>query len=77
MLGSSSWSPEPGRTYRLAGRVQESRDGTTTLQILVDDEVQLEAVDDGSLGGPPLTGGRVGLRSDYADVTVDDLTVRP
>lgn len=76
VLAARSWTPEIGRSYHFAGSVSDGGDGTSILRITVDGEVLVEVVDDGSVGGPRLEGGRVGLRSDYADVTVDDLVVR-
>lgn len=75
-LAKTTWTPTVGQTYRWAGRVVDNGDGSTTLQVLVDGRVLLAVVDDARVGGPRLTGGRVGLRSDYADLTVDDLTIR-
>jgi hypothetical protein len=76
VLAATEWSPERGRTYRWGGRVVDNGDGSSTVQVLLDGEVLLQAVDDGSVGGPRPTGGRLGLRSDRADVVVDDLVVR-
>lgn len=74
-MTSTTWRPEPGRTYRFTGRVVDNGNGSSTIEVLVDGAVKLRVVDDGRMGGPRLTGGRVGLRSDYVDMTVDDLTV--
>lgn len=71
-----AWEPEEGRTYRFEGRVEDNGDGTSTIEMAVDGEVLLRVVDDGSIGGPPLMGGRVGVRSDYADISIDDLEIR-
>jgi hypothetical protein len=71
-----AWEPEPGRTYRLEGSVSEGADGSRVIEMRVDGELELRVVDDGSTGGPPLTGGRVGVRGDYADMTIDDLEIR-
>ena len=74
-LAGTRWTPQPGVKYRFAGRVIDSGNGTATLQILIDGQVKLQVVDTGRVGGPRLTGGRVGLRSDYADYTVDNILV--
>lgn len=57
-----------GTTYRVAGGVIGNADGSFTSRALADDMVRLQAIDDGSLGGPILTGGRFGLRTDYDSV---------
>ena len=74
-LAKAPWQPVEGREYELAGSVRENADGTSTVQMSVDGEVLLTFVDDGSFGGPPPDGGRVGLRGDYVDVKVDDLEI--
>jgi hypothetical protein len=56
--------------------VTRNGDGTSVIRVTVDGEVIQEVIDDGSVGGPPLRGGRAGLRSDYADVSVKDLSIR-
>ena len=75
-LAETTFEPAEDRTYHFAGRVVDSGDGTATLQVIVDGEVLLQAVDDGTVTGPRLTGGRVGLRSDYVELTVDDVVIR-
>lgn len=74
-LAQTEWEPEVGRTYRLSGRALDEGDGRVALVISVDGEALLRVVDDGGTGGPVLTGGRVGLRSDYARMRIDDLRV--
>lgn len=71
-----AWAPVIGQTYRLTGSVRDNGDGTSTIAMSVDDEVLLEVVDDGSIGGERLGGGRVGVRGDYVDVSIDDLAIR-
>ncbi|MCW2682068.1 MAG: hypothetical protein JWM62_3469 [Frankiales bacterium] len=73
-MADTRWTPEPGRTYQYQGRAVERADGTL-LQVVVDGKVLLQVLDNGSMGGPRLTGGRVGVRSDYANVTIDDLAI--
>lgn len=75
-LDKVAWEPEEGRTYRLEGSVSEGAGGSRVIEMRVDGERLLRVVDDGSIGGPPLTGGRVGVRGDYADMTIDDLEIR-
>lgn len=75
MLKQDAWRPVTGQWYRWGGRVIDNGDATSTIQVLVDGRVVQEVVDDGSVGGPRLLGGRVGLRSDYADLNVDNVTI--
>lgn len=75
ILARRRWSPAPGRWYRWGGRVIDNGDGTNTVQVLVDGRVIQQARDDGSVGGPRLTGGRIGLRGDHANFNVDELRV--
>lgn len=75
-LAQTRWQPERGRTYRFGGRSLDRGNGTSSLQVLIDGKVLLEADDDGTVGGPRLTGGRLGLRSDFVALTVDDLVVQ-
>lgn len=75
-LDKVAWEPEQGRTYRLEGSVSKGAGGSRVIEMRVDGERLLRVVDDGSIGGPPLTGGRVGVRGDYADMTIDDLEIR-
>jgi hypothetical protein len=64
-----------GRWYRWGGRVTDNGNGTSTIQVLIDGRVVQQVIDEGLVGGPPLRGGRVGLRSDYASFNVDNLTI--
>jgi hypothetical protein len=77
ILHQRSWAPTAGTWYRWGGRVIDNGNGTSTIQVLVDGQVIQQATDDGSVGGPRLLGGRTGLRSDYADINVDNLTLSP
>jgi hypothetical protein len=74
-LAQSTFRPTPGQTYRFGGQVLDNGDGTSTLRVLIDGQVRLQVRDDGRIGGPRLGAGRVGLRSDFADMTVDNLTI--
>ena len=74
-LASARFHPADGRTYRLTGSVADDGRGGAVLQVLVDGGVVLDVVDDGSKGGPPLSGGRVGFRTDSAVATVDDVEI--
>lgn len=76
-LATTRWSPTAGVPHHLVAEARELGGGRTLLRTAVDGEVVLEIVDDGSVGGPRLVdGGRVGLRSDYADVEVDDIRIQ-
>jgi hypothetical protein len=75
-LAAERWEPVPGRTYRFSGRAAELQDGSVALQVRIDGQPLLMAVDDATVAGPPLTGGRVGLRADNAVLSVDNLAIR-
>jgi len=77
LLHRRTWRPTRGVWYRWAGRVVDNQNGTHTIEVLIDDQVVQSVTDNGSVGGPPLRGGRVGLRGDYADVSVENLSVTP
>ena len=77
LLHRQTWRPTPGAWYRWAGRVVDNQNGTHTIQVLINDQVVQEVTDNGSVGGPPLRGGRVGLRGDHADISVENLSVTP
>ena len=74
-LAGASFRPTRGQTHRLAGRSIDNGDGTTTLQVLIDGQLRLQVRDDNRVGGPRLGAGRVGLRSDFTDMTVDNFTI--
>ncbi len=75
VLEQDAWRPVAGRWYRWAGRVIDNGNGTSTIQVLVDGRVVQQATDDGSMGGPRLLGGRVGVRGDYADIDIDNISI--
>ncbi len=74
-MAQTTFRPNRGQTYRLTGQSVDNGDGSTTLRVVVDGQVKLQVRDDGRIGGPRLGPGRVGLRTDYADVTVDNLSI--
>ena len=75
LLAQTTFRPNPGQTYRFAGTSIDNGDGTSTLQVIIDGQVRLQVRDNGSIGGPRLGAGRVGLRSDFADMNADNLTI--
>ncbi len=75
VLASTKWSPVVGQTYRWGGRVVDNGNGSSTIQLLINGTVRLQATDNGSVGGGRLTGGRVGVRGDYANVAIDNITI--
>lgn len=75
VLKRATWSPVSGQTYRFAGQTTDNGNGTTTIRMWIDGQLKLEVIDNGSIGGPRLTGTRVGLRSDFANYTVDNLVI--
>ncbi|MBI5200151.1 MAG: hypothetical protein HY925_01075, partial [Elusimicrobia bacterium] len=53
---------------RVSASAVNQPDGSVKLTLRVAGRIVLEAVDDGTVGGPPiLDPGRVGLRADNAD----------
>ena len=64
-----TWSPTPGQWYRWGGRVVKTSSGAR-IDVLRDGQVVQSATDSN-----PLLGGRVGLRSDYADFHANDLRI--
>jgi len=74
-LAVTRWTPNPGQTYHLEGRTIKNSNGSVTIEVYIDGVLKLRGVDDASRGGPILTGGRVGVRGDYADFTIDNLTI--
>jgi hypothetical protein len=75
ILAQRQWSPAPGTWYRWGGRVVDNGNGTSTVQVLVNGAVVQQVTDDGSVGGPRLLGGRVGLRGDYANFNVNGVAI--
>jgi len=75
ILKQDTWAPVTGKWYHWSGRVIDNGNGTSTIQMLIDGQIIQQAVDNGSVGGPRLTGGRAGLRSDYANYNVDNLLI--
>ena len=71
-MSKTTWTPQQGRWYRWGGRVIDNGNGTSTIQILLEGQVVLQATD----YGVQLHGGRVGLRGDHSNFNVDNLTVR-
>lgn len=74
-LKGMKWSPVVGRTYKFAGQTIKNSNNTTTIKLMIDGQVLLEYIDNGSIGGPQLTGTRVGLRSDFANYNVDNIVI--
>lgn len=74
-MASTRFHPGADGAYRFTGSATDDGRGGAILQVLIDGKIVLEVVDDGSRGGPALTGGRVGLRTDSAVATVDDLEI--
>ena len=58
-------------------RVADTRGGVS-IELLADGQPLVSAIDDGRLGGAPITRpGRVGVRGDNCDFEVDDFSVSP
>jgi hypothetical protein len=77
LLAGPSIAPfELGRSHRVGGRVTPNRDGSVRIEVMRNGVTIHTAVDDGSKGGPPLTGGgRVGIRGDNVDFNLRNLEI--
>ncbi|MBI4346454.1 MAG: hypothetical protein HY553_06340 [Elusimicrobia bacterium] len=67
-----------GRWQQVSAAAVNRPDGSVRLTLRIDGKLVLEALDDGSLGGPPIARpGRIGLRADNADFRFRRLLARP
>lgn len=58
--------------------IRDNPDGSVALQLFIDGVPAASALDDGTLGGPPIRqAGRIGVRGDNCDFKFDDFTVTP
>ncbi len=58
--------------------VRDNPDGSVAIALYADGRLLVSAVDDGSVGGPPIRHpGKVGLRGDNADFSFSGFTVTP
>ena len=65
-----------GAWQHLRGTIVTNADGTVTIKGYIDGVLKVSVVDNGSIGGPPITApGRTGLRGDNADLEFDNFTV--
>jgi hypothetical protein len=78
MLSSGPSNPIPfGSWMRVGGVVRNNPDGSVTIQVLRNGKVLVEFTDHGTGGAPLREPGRLGLRADNAQISVDNLTVTP
>ncbi len=73
-LATGTDSFAAGVFHRVRSSIVDNSDGSATITLWVDGVRVLVATDAG-IGGPVLRTGGVGLRSDNAEITFDDLTV--
>lgn len=73
---SNSMPASFGTWETVGGSVKNNADGTVSLTLIRDGRVVLEGLDDGVGGCAPIrAGGRVGIRGDNAQFSVDDFVV--
>jgi hypothetical protein len=78
MLSSGPSNPIPyGSWMHVGGVVRNNPDGSVTIQVLRNGKVLVEVTDHGTGGAPLREPGRLGLRADNAQISVDNLTVTP
>jgi hypothetical protein len=78
MLSSGPSNPIPyGSWMHVGGVVRNNPDGSVTIQVLRNGKVLVETTDHGTGGAPLREPGRLGLRADNAQISVDNLTVTP
>ncbi len=66
-----------GKWIKVRATVHTKSDGTVALALWVDGTRVISALDDGSLGGPPITtAGAVGIRGDNCDFSFANFAVR-
>jgi hypothetical protein len=65
-----------GQWTNVKATVQTHPDNTVTIALYENGQLIVQATDDGSIGGPPITGGgRVGLRGDNANLKFENFVV--
>lgn len=74
---SSNAHPIPFNSWQdIRTSVQTNSNGTVTINIYRDGKLLLSALDNGSMGGAPITSpGKVGIRGDNAEFYFDDFSV--
>jgi hypothetical protein len=78
LLSATPSNPIPYRSWmRVGGVVRNNPDGSVTIQVLRNGKVLVEYTDHGTNGAPLREAGRIGLRADNAQMSVDNLTVVP
>jgi hypothetical protein len=81
LANRSDFSVPLGSWRRIAATTRTNWDGSVTISLYRDGVLLLRAVDRGiradGTGCPPLTGGRVGFRSDFFRYLLDDFEVAP
>lgn len=76
-LGTTGTHPIPfGKWDHVLATITTNADDSVTIQLFANGTLVASAVDDGSVGGPPiLNAGKVGIRGDNAEFEFDDFTV--
>jgi hypothetical protein len=72
------YAPRIGEWDEVGGSVRTNSDGSVTIEVIRGGRVVLTATDTGEGGCPPITApGRVGIRSENMQFSIDDFAVRP
>ncbi|GAC1366501.1 MAG: hypothetical protein NVSMB32_10870 [Actinomycetota bacterium] len=76
-LGSSAAHAVPyGVWQQIKATVRNNPDGSVTIRLFANNALLAEAVDNGSVGGPPIThAGATGVRGDNANFQIKDFVV--
>ena len=69
--------PSFGEWEKVGGSIVNQPDGSVRITLMRHGQTVLEATDDGVGCAPYRTGGRVGIRGDYANFNADDFLVVP
>jgi hypothetical protein len=73
-----AYAARQGEWDEVGGTVRTNPDGSVTLEVIRGGAVVLTATDTGQGGCPPITApGRVGIRSENMQFSIDDFAVRP
>jgi hypothetical protein len=75
-LATGKFNVRYGVWQNVSAQIRTDRTGSVLLSLWVDGSRLIQAKDDGSIGGPPITGpGAVGIRGDNATFCFDDFVV--
>jgi hypothetical protein len=76
LSASKPYAVPYGQWQHIKASAKNNSNGSVTISLYANDVLLVQAVDDGHLGGAPITGaGRVGIRGDNANLHIDNFTV--